>query len=380
MPADGVTSAFWRGRRVFVTGHTGFMGGWLCAWLTRMGADVHGYALPAPTQPSFYDTMGLAGAVDSTVADVRDLERLCTALRQSKAEVVFHLAAQPLVRQAYANPVETYAVNVMGTVHLLEAMRRAGTVQAAVIVTTDKVYENQEWPWGYREADTLGGREPYGNSKACAELAVDAYRRSFFAGSDAPAIATVRAGNIIGGGDWAVDRLVPDAVRAFSAGKALEIRHPDAVRPWQHALDPVRGFLMLAERLAEKPSAGGSAWNFGPPEDDARAVGWIADRLARHWGMGVAWHSTPSNGPHEARLLMLNSAKAKTELGWTCRWDADMAIRRTVEWYRTFYDADDVRALTDRQIASFDEDGKSDDKHGKKTVRGSNVRESVVQF
>jgi CDP-glucose 4,6-dehydratase len=379
MPANGITPTFWRGRRVFVTGHTGFMGGWLCAWLTRLGADVHGYALPAPTQPSFYDAMALGGAVDSTIGDVRDLERLCTALRRSQADTVFHLAAQPLVRQAYANPVETYAVNVMGTVHLLEAMRRAGTVQAAVIVTTDKVYENQEWPWGYREADGLGGREPYGNSKACAELAVDAYRRSFFAGDAAPGIATVRAGNIIGGGDWALDRLVPDAMRAFSVGEALEIRHPDAVRPWQHVLDPVRGFLMLAQGLTAT-SAAGSAWNFGPPEDDARAVGWIADRLAHHWGKGAAWHSTPSDGPHEARLLLLNSAKAKTELGWSCGWDADMAVRRTVEWYRTFYRAGDVRGLTDRQIASFDEDGKSDDKRRQKTVRDSGVHEPVAQF
>ncbi len=380
MPAVGVTGAFWRGRRVFVTGHTGFMGGWLCTWLARMGAEVHGYALPAPTQPSFYESVGLCGAVRSTIADVRDLERLCTALRQSQADIVFHLAAQPLVRQAYANPVETYAVNVMGTVHLLEAMRRAGTAQAAVIVTTDKVYENQEWPWGYREADALGGREPYGNSKACAELAVDAYRRSFFADGDAPGIATVRAGNIIGGGDWAVDRLVPDAIRAFSAGKPLEIRHPHAVRPWQHVLDPVRGFLMLAERLAEAPKTFSSAWNFGPPEDDARAVGWIADRVAHHWGTGVAWHSTPSTGPHEARLLMLNSAKAKTELGWTCRWDADTAIRHTVEWYRLFYDAGDVRELTDRQIAGSDEEWKNDDNRGQKTARDSDAREPVAQF
>lgn len=378
MPALGITSGFWRGRKVFVTGHTGFMGGWLCTWLARMGAEVHGYALSAPTQPNFHEAVGLDAAVDSTIADVRDLDCLFTALRRSKADVVFHLAAQPLVRQAYVNPVETYAVNVMGTVHLLEAMRRAGSVQAAVIVTTDKVYDNQEWPWGYREADTLGGREPYGNSKACAELAVDAYRRSYFAGSEAPGIATVRAGNIIGGGDWAADRLVPDAMRAFSAGKALEIRNPDAVRPWQHVLDPVRGFLILAERLAAKPSAGGSAWNFGPPEDEARAVGWIADRLVHHWGMGVACHSKPSNGPREARLLMLNSAKAKTELNWGCRWDTDMAIRRTVEWYRAFYDAGDMRALTDRQIASFDEDGKDNDKHGKKTARGSHVREPVA--
>ena len=265
MSAHGVNRKFWSGKRVFVTGHTGFMGGWLCVSLLRMGAVVHGYALPAPSRPSFHDALNLDTAVDSTIADVRDLDRLNAALQRSKADIVFHLAAQPLVRQAFAEPVDTYATNVMGTVHMLEAMRRADAVQAAVIVTTDKVYDNLERPWGYREADMLGGREAYGSSKACAELVVDTFRRSYFDGAGAPGIATVRAGNIIGGGDWAADRLIPDAVRAFSAGRTLEIRYPDAVRPWQHVLDPVHGFMMLAERLAEKPTDWSSAWNFGPP-------------------------------------------------------------------------------------------------------------------
>lgn len=379
MPALGVNNGFWRGRRVFVTGHTGFMGGWLCAWLARMGAEVHGYALPAPTQPSLHDALGIDASVDSTIADIRDLTRLNAALRQSKAEIVFHLAAQPIVRQAYASPAETYAVNMMGTVHLLEAMRQAGGVSAAVIVTTDKVYENQEQDRGYGEADTLGGREPYGSSKACAELAVHAYRRSYFAGAGAPGIATMRAGNIIGGGDWAADRLVPDAARAFSAETTLKIRHPDGVRPWQHVLDPVRGFLMLAERLAETPHLWSSAWNFGPPEADARPVSWIADRLVHHWGAPAAWQATPGTGPHEARLLMLNSTKAKSELGWACRWDADTAIRQSVEWYRMFYSAGDVRGLTDRQIASFDEEWKNDDRRGNKPARVSDAREPVSQ-
>lgn len=380
MPAHGINSEFWRGRPVFVTGHTGFMGGWLCTWLTRSGATVHGYALPAPTQPSFHDAMGLDATLESTIADIRDLERLTAALGASRADIVFHLAAQPLVRQAYADPVETYAVNVMGTVHLLEAMRRTGTARAAVIVTTDKVYENQEQLRGYREADRLGGREPYGSSKACAEIAVEAFRRSYFMAADAPGIATVRAGNIIGGGDWATDRLVPDAARAFAAGNVLEIRNPDAVRPWQHALDPVRGFLILAERLAETPTRWSSAWNFGPPESEARPVGWMAERLAHYWGKTAAWQAVPGSGPHEARLLMLNSAKAQEKLGWVTQWDADAAIRHTVEWYKHFYDGCDMRGITERQIASFEGISKRDQQHSAKAERTANARESASQF
>lgn len=380
MPALGLNESFWRDRPVFVTGHTGFMGGWLCAWLTRLGANVHGYALPAPTQPSFHDAMALDGTVDSTIADIRDLSRLTMALRASRAEIVFHLAAQPLVRQAYADPVETYAVNVMGTVHLLEAMRRTNTARAAVIVTTDKVYENLEQSTGYREADQLGGREPYGSSKTCAEIAVSAFRRSYFIGQDAPGIATVRAGNIIGGGDWACDRLVPDAARAFAGGKVLQIRNPAAVRPWQHVLDPVRGFLILAEKLTDNAGRWSSAWNFGPPETDARPVGWMADRLTHHWGKPAAWNAVASDGPHEARLLMLNSVKAQQELGWVTQWDADEAICKTVEWYKRFYDGSDMRAMTERQIASLEGMTKRDKQHSAKAERDANVGAAAAQF
>ncbi|MEE8515679.1 MAG: CDP-glucose 4,6-dehydratase, partial [Alphaproteobacteria bacterium] len=274
MPGFGLDTGFWAGRRVFVTGHTGFMGGWLCLWLGRLGAEVYGYALTPPTEPSLFEAAGLASHMASTIADVRDYERLSAALQAARPEVVLHLAAQPLVRRAYAEPVETYATNVMGTVNLLEAVRQCPTVRAAVIVTTDKVYENHERTRGYRETDALGGREPYGNSKACAEFAADAYRRSYFHDSDT-GIATVRAGNIIGGGDWAQDRLVPDAMRAFAVGEPLHIRHPNSVRPWQHVLEPLSGFLVLAERLAAAPADWAGGWNFGPDENDARTVAWV---------------------------------------------------------------------------------------------------------
>ncbi|MFN4281224.1 MAG: CDP-glucose 4,6-dehydratase [Alphaproteobacteria bacterium] len=360
MPEIGVTASFWRGRRVFVTGHTGFMGGWLCAWLARLGAEVHGYALPPPSQPSFFEATGLGSDVASTIADVRDLYALTDAMRRARPDVVMHLAAQPLVRAAAADPVGTYATNVMGTVHLLEALRACPSVRAAVIVTTDKVYENKEWDWGYRETDALGGREPYGNSKACAELVVEAFRKSYFTGASAPGIATVRAGNIIGGGDWAADRLVPDAMRAFAEGRALEIRHPEAVRPWQHVLEPVRGFLMLAERLSAEAESFSSGWNFGPAERDSRPVGWMADRLADAWsargGRPARWRHIPAPGPHEATLLTLSSARAKRAFGWQTLWSAETAIRESVDWYRAFYASDDVRQTTERQIAQFEKE------------------------
>ncbi|MDX1486364.1 MAG: CDP-glucose 4,6-dehydratase, partial [Alphaproteobacteria bacterium] len=279
-----MTSSFWNGRRVFVTGHTGFMGGWLSERLVSLGAQVTGYALPAPTEPSFFEATSLWQRVPTVTADIRDLERLTAIMASTRPEIVFHLAAQPLVRQAYAAPIETFSTNTMGTVNVLEAMRRAGGVAASVIVTTDKVYENHEWSWGYRESDPLGGREPYGVSKACAELAVEAYVRSYFLQDGAgPAMATVRAGNIIGGGDGAADRLIPDAVRAFSEGRPLLIRNPDAVRPWQHVLEPVTGMITLAERLVQTPDSAAGSWNFGPEESDSRTVSWVADKLVDAW-------------------------------------------------------------------------------------------------
>ena len=354
MQAVGIDPGFWHHRRVLVTGHTGFTGGWLCLWLTRLGARVAGYSLAPPTRPNLFEALNLADDMDSLIADIRDPERVNAALSDFDPEIVVHLAAQPLVGQARVQPVETYAVNVMGTVNLMQAMRHAPALRAAVIVTTDKVYENREWPWGYRETDRIGGCEPYGSSKACAELVVEAFRSAYFADRDGPAvgIATVRAGNIIGGGDWAADRLVPDAVRAFAANKKLILRNPDALRPWQHVLDPVRGYLMLAERLHEAAVPWQGPWNFGPAEGDTCAVSAVADEMARRWGHGAAWSAEKPAGakPYEATLLALNSARAAAALKWAPRWNIARAVAASVDWYKAHLAKNDMREISFQQI------------------------------
>lgn len=338
VPAVCIDASFWKDRRVFVTGHTGFKGGWLGLWLARLGARVTGYALQPPTDPSLYDDIGLNGELISTIADIRDGARLERALRDARPEIIFHLAAQPLVRRAYAEPVETFATNVMGTAHLLDCLRRLDGVVAAVVITSDKVYDNREWVWGYRETDRLGGHEPYGASKACAEIVVDSFRDAYFgqgAKRSRIGLATARAGNVIGGGDWAEDRLVPDAIRAFSAGETLRLRNPLAERPWQHVLEPLSGYLRLAERLAARPDDISGAWNFGPAGGDSRPVQWVADELVRLWGDGARWTLDNGANPHEARLLAVDSARAETALGWRAAWSAEQALARTVTWYKT---------------------------------------------
>ena len=342
--------SFWHGKSVLVTGHTGFMGGWLAFALARAGARVTGYALSPPTDPSFFDAVDLAGDVASIEADIRDLNRLSTAMHEAAPEIVFHLAAQPLVRAAHYEPVETFAVNVMGTVNVLEAMRGCKSLRAAVLVTTDKVYANREWDWGYREEDRLGAHEPYGGSKAAAELAVESYRGYF----PQAGIATVRAGNVIGGGDWAAERLVPDAIRAFARGRTLTLRRPDAVRPFQHVLDPVRGMTLLAERLAEAPGAWTGAWNFGPEEREAATVETVAQDLAKLWGDGAVARAEGESGPPEAKLLTLSSAKAKAKLGWKPQWSLARALSETMTWYKSFLSHEKMRAVTARQIAAFE--------------------------
>jgi CDP-glucose 4,6-dehydratase len=288
------------------------------------------------------------------IADVRDLDALREMMRAARPEVVIHMAAQALVRPSYAAPVDTYAVNVMGTVHLLDAVREVAGVRAVVVVTSDKCYENREWVWGYRESDPMGGHDPYSNSKGCAELVTAAYRRSFFQSDrQLVGIGSARAGNVIGGGDWAVDRLVPDIVRALAAGRPVEIRHPEAVRPWQHVLEPLGGYLMLAERLTTDPLGHGEGWNFGPSEDDARPVSWIATRLAELWGAGSEWRASPGHHPHEAHTLRLDCSKARSRLHWAPVLDLGTALAWVAEWYRSFYDGEDVTSLTMQQIARY---------------------------
>ncbi|HEY6863575.1 MAG TPA: CDP-glucose 4,6-dehydratase [Burkholderiales bacterium] len=345
---------FWAGKRVFLTGHTGFKGSWLALWLHALGADVAGYALAPPTEPSLWDRLGLATRVRDERADVRDLDRLMRALAGFRPEVVFHLAAQSLVRPSYADPVATYATNVLGTVHVLEAARRTDSVRVVVVVTSDKCYENREQDRGYTEEDAMGGHDPYSSSKGCAELVTAAYRRSFF--GKGAVVTSARAGNVIGGGDWAADRLVPDLVRAARSGLEARIRNPNATRPWQHVLDPLHGYLILAERAWGDPALAGG-WNFGPDERDAVPVGRIADEFASRWGAGAAWAADGGEHPHEARYLKLDCAKARSRLGWAPRLPRAAALDWTVEWYRADAAGADVRALSLEQIRRYEERG-----------------------
>jgi len=348
-----VNRTFWKGRRVFITGHTGFKGSWLTLWLKESGALVTGFSLAPPSEPAVFDIAGIADGVDDQRGDVRDLPALKAALAKAQPEVVFHLAAQSLVRASYADPVSTYATNVMGTVHLLEAVRTTDGVRAVVNVTSDKCYENREWPWGYREIEAMGGSDPYSSSKGCSELVTTAYRRSFLSGQG-PALASARAGNVIGGGDWAADRLVPDAIRAFLAGRELTIRYPNAIRPWQHVLDPLAGYLVLAERLHDGTPGVADSWNFGPLPSNEQPVSVVVDALARLWGDG-RWRHQTGEHLHEHQYLRLDCTKARTQLGWTPRMDLDTALHQTVEWYRAYADGRPLRALMLEQIARFEE-------------------------
>ena len=348
-----VNRGFWSGKRVLLTGHTGFKGGWLALWLSELGAHVHGYALQPPTTPSLFETAGVARSVrTSTIADVRDLAAVTAAVQAVKPEIVFHLAAQPLVRESYRSPVETYATNVMGTVHLLEALRSIDGVRTVVNVTTDKCYENDGRPSPYVENDPMGGHDPYSSSKGCAELVTAAYRRSFLSERKVR-VTTARAGNVIGGGDWAPDRLVPDFLRSLDAGQELIIRSPDATRPWQHVLEPLSGYLMLAERLCTGKAEFDGAWNFGPALEDVKAVRWIVERLCS--GVpGASWRVDPAPQPHEAHALTLDSTKARERLGWRPRWEIGLAIDRTLDWHRAWRSGADMREVCLRQIAEYE--------------------------
>jgi CDP-glucose 4,6-dehydratase len=344
---------FWAGRRVLVTGHTGFKGAWLCLWLAELGAAITGFADGVPTDPSLYALARAGDAVEHLDGDVRDTERVAAAVAQARPEVVLHLAAQPMVRRSFAEPVATYATNVMGTVNVLDAVRRAPAgVRVAIVVTSDKCYENRDWVRGYREDEPMGGHDPYSSSKGAAELVTAAYRSSYFREPGTPAIASARAGNVIGGGDWGADRLVPDVFRAALAGAPVRIRNPEAVRPWQHVLNPLSGYLRLAERAWDDPDAA-RGWNFGPEDADARPVGWIVDRIAERWDAPLRREVDAGPHPHEAHWLTLDSSLARARLGWTPAWDLAEGLDRTVAWYRAYRDGEDVRATTLEQVRAF---------------------------
>jgi len=348
-----VDPGFWAGKRVFMTGHTGFKGSWLSLWLQKMDAELTGFALAPPTAPSLFEVARVADGMTSIIGDIRDREALEAALVAADPEIVIHMAAQPLVRASYDDPVGTYATNVMGTVHLLEAVRRAPGVRAACVVTTDKCYENREWAWGYREDEAMGGYDPYSNSKGCAELVTSAYRRSFFNGDGKTAIASGRAGNVIGGGDWATDRLIPDILRAVEQGQAVLIRNPLAIRPWQHVLEPLSGYLTLCQALWHDPKAAADAWNFGPRDEDAKPVQWIVERMCESWGDGADWTRDESVQPHEAHYLKLDISKARAGLRWSPRWSLGEALESIVAWHRAWRSGADMHDYCQSELERF---------------------------
>jgi CDP-glucose 4,6-dehydratase len=354
----GMNPEFWRDKRVFLTGHTGFKGSWLSLWLHHLNAKVTGFALPPPTQPALFEKARVAETMHSVIGDIRDLDALKRALRESGADIVIHMAAQPLVRLSYDEPLLTYETNVMGTANLLEAVRTCPSVRAVVVVTTDKCYENREWVWGYREDEALGGYDPYSSSKACAEIVTASYRRSYFNPEKYDlhrcAIATARAGNVIGGGDWAMDRLLPDILKAFANRQMVMIRNPHAIRPWQHVLEPLSAYLLLAQRMYSEGCELAGAWNFGPREVDAQSVQMVVQQLASLWGSEASWKITPGEHPHEAHYLKLDVSKAAAQLGWVPRLPLKDALAWTVAWAHGDLAGKDARALCLDQIVRFD--------------------------
>jgi CDP-glucose 4,6-dehydratase len=350
-------AAFWNNKKVLITGHTGFKGSWLSLVLHHLGAKISGYALDPPTSPNMYDLSGIDDILHSTIGDVRDYDLLQKVLINEKPEIVIHMAAQALVKESYLNPIETYSTNVMGTVHLFEACRQTPSVKAIVNVTTDKCYENREWHWGYRENEQMGGYDPYSSSKGCSELVTSAYRNSFFKGeNDQPpkiALASARAGNVIGGGDWAEDRLIPDFIRAITQNKKIKIRSPYAIRPWQHVLEPLSGYIDLAEKLYIYKGEYASAWNFGPDDRDAKNVEWITGTLCELWGDSAQYEIDKLPHPHEANYLKLDCSKAIAELDWMPKWDIRAALKSIVEWNKMFISGDNMRIVTEQQIHQY---------------------------
>lgn len=352
-----IKPSFWHGKKVFVTGHTGFKGSWLCLWLEQMGAVVRGYSLPAPTEPSLFEVANVRQGLVSEEGDIRDFFHLREALADFKPEIVFHMAAQPLVRLSYDEPIETYSTNVMGTVYILEAIKQVGGVKAVVNITSDKCYENREWVWGYREDEAMGGYDPYSNSKGCAELVASAYRNSFFNAAKyhehGTALASVRAGNVIGGGDWAKDRLIPDILRSFENNQPVIIRNPHSIRPWQHVLEPLSGYLLVAQKLYTEGPAFAEGWNFGPNEMDATPVQAIVDTMVGLWGEEASWQLDGQDHPHEAHYLKLDCSKAKMRMEWHPRWDLNTTLGRIVSWHKAWLAGEDMRTYTLNEINDY---------------------------
>ena len=345
---------FWKNKKVFITGHTGFKGGWMSLWLNKLEAKVKGYALDPQSDLSLFSLAKISDNLESQIGNIQDLALLKQSLKNFEPEIVIHMAAQPLVRSSYNDPVETYATNVMGTLNLFEAVRECESVKAVVNVTTDKCYENNEWLWGYRENEPMGGRDPYSNSKGCSELITTAYRQSFFNSDSTVSIASARAGNVIGGGDWAEDRLVPDALRAFNSGKPLAIRNPLAIRPWQHVLEPISGYLALAEKLYLEKDEFAEAWNFGPSEDDSWPVGEVVDFLVTEWPSYASWELEKGSQPHEAQLLKLDISKAKSRLNWRPLWNLEQTLKSIIDWNSAHMNNKNMQEVTLDQINNYE--------------------------
>lgn len=345
---------FWKEKKVFLTGHTGFKGSWMVLWLQKLGAKIKGYSLAPNTEPSLFEVAGISDGIESHIGDVRNLDDLKKSILDFSPEIVIHMAAQPLVLASYSDPVGTYQTNVMGTVNLFEAVRGCDSVQAVINVTTDKCYQNNEWAWGYRESEPMGGYDPYSNSKGCSELVTSAFRQSFFKDKTNVAVASARAGNVIGGGDWSDNRLIPDALKAFDTGIPASIRNPLAIRPWQHVLEPISGYLMLAEKLFYSENEYAEGWNFGPNDKDAKPVGEVLDFLVAHWPCDVKWVLDKTGQPHEAQFLKLDVSKAKLRLKWEPRWDLNKALKAIIDWHFAWRDGENMKAFSFNQIDDFE--------------------------
>jgi CDP-glucose 4,6-dehydratase len=355
MKIENVAPDFWNGKKVFLTGHTGFKGSWLSFWLSSMGAKITGYSLAPNKTPNLFDVLEIEQLIEkSYTADIRDLPILQKAMSESKPDVLIHMAAQPLVRYSYSNPVETYATNVMGTVHVLEGARTISSIRATIVVTTDKCYENKEWVWGYRENEEMGGYDPYSNSKGCAELVTSAYRQSYFSSvGSTNKVASARAGNVIGGGDWSEDRLIPDAIKSFESNAPLMIRNPLATRPWQHVLEPLSGYLILAQALYKQDATLASGWNFGPRDEDNRSVQEVANLLISYWGNSACWKKEGSDQPYEAKILKLDCSKARSQLGWAPKWDLETAIQKIIHWQKAYQAKENMKEISLKQINDY---------------------------